>query len=93
MFEPTDKCRRHADVVEMLKDVFGNPVVEDTLALDHLVLLCVVCGRIILEVLDQCSGLGPFVQDLALAFVDAATAVHGNVPWFVNVPCGAVVAC
>jgi hypothetical protein len=69
----------------MLKDVFGNPVVEDTLAFDHLVLLCIVSGRIILEVLDQCSGLGTFVQDLGLAFVDAATALHGSVPWFVNV--------
>jgi hypothetical protein len=77
--------RRHANVVEMLKDVFGNPVVEDTLALDHLVLLCIVSGRIILEVLDQCSGLGTFVQDLGLAFVNAATALHGSVPWFVNV--------
>src|SRR5439155_25713652 len=36
-------------------------------------------------VLDQWSGLGTFVQDLGLALVDAATAVHGSVPWFVNV--------
>ena len=77
--------RRHADVVEMLEDVFGDPVVEDALALDHLVLLGIVCSRVVLEVLDQRSRLGSLVKDLGLAFVDTATAIHGSVPWFVNV--------
>src|SRR5215813_14727250 len=77
--------RRHADIVQVLEDVFGNPVVEDSLTLDHLMLFGIEGGRVILEVLDQCSGLRPFVEDLGLAFVDAATAVHGSVPWFVNV--------
>src|SRR5262249_559171 len=77
--------RRHADVVEVLKHVFRNPVVEDPLALDHLMLLRIGGGRVILEVLNQSSRLGPLIEDLGLAFIDAATAVHGRVPWFVNV--------
>src|SRR5262245_9692350 len=83
--EAADEMRRHADVVEVLKHVFRNPVVEDPLALDHLMLLRIEGGRVILEVLDQSSRLGPLIEDLGLAFIDAATAVHRRVPWFVNV--------
>src|SRR5437764_2582413 len=77
--------RRHADVVEVLKDVFGDPVVEDTLAVDHLMLFCIERGRIVLEMLDQRSRLRAFIEDLSLALVDAAAAAHGGVPWFVKV--------
>ena len=87
------KVRRHADVVEVLEDVFGDAVVEDALAFDHLVLLGVEGGRVVLEVLDQRSRLRPFVEDLGLAFVDAATAAHRGVPWFVKVHLGAVAPC
>ena len=61
-------------------NVFGDPVVEDALAFDH-VLLRIEGGRIVLEVLDQGAGLGSFVEDLRLAFIDAATAIiHGKPP-------------
>ena len=83
--EPADEVRRHADVVEVLEDVFGDPVVEDALALDHLVLLRIEGGRVVLEVLDQRSRLRSFIEDLGLAFVDAATAAHRSVPWFVKI--------
>jgi hypothetical protein len=68
----------------VLEDVFGNAVVEDAFALDDIVFLRIEGGRVILEVLDQRSGLGAFVEDLALAFIDAATAAHRRVPWFVH---------
>jgi len=82
--------RRDPDVVQVLKDIFGDPVVEDALAFDDLMLLCVEGGRVVLEVLDQRSGLRSFLEDLRLAFVDAATAAHRSVPWFVDVHLDAV---
>jgi hypothetical protein len=88
--EPLDEVGRHADVVEVLEDVLGDPVVEDPLAFDDLVLLCIEGGRVVLEVLDQRSRFRSFVEDLRLAFVDAATAAHRGVPWFVDVHLDAV---
>src|SRR5579885_1905572 len=79
--ESADEMRRHADVVEVLEDVFRNPVVEHALAFDHLMLFGIEGGRIVLEVLDQSSWLGPFVEDLRLAFIDTATAAHRSIPW------------
>jgi hypothetical protein len=72
--------RRHADVVEVLEDVFGDAVVEHALAVDDLVLLGVERGRVVLEMLDQRSRLRPLVEDLRLALVDATAAVHRDVP-------------
>src|ERR1700719_1030376 len=83
--EPADEMGRHADVVEMLEDVFGDAVVEDALALDHLVLLGIEGGRVVLEMLDQGSRLGTLIEDFRLAFVDAATAAHGSVPWLCKI--------
>jgi hypothetical protein len=51
----------------MLKDVFGDAIVEDALAFDDLVLFRVEGGRVVLEVLDQRSRLRSFVEDLRLA--------------------------
>ena len=75
---------RNSDVVQVLEDVFRDPVVEDALAFNHVVLLRMKGGRIILEVLDQGSRFRSFVEDLALAFINAATAAHRRVPWFVH---------
>jgi hypothetical protein len=81
---------RNSDIVEVLEDIFGNAIVEDALAFDDLLLLRVERGCVVLEVLDQRSGLGPFIKDLGLAFVDAATAAHWSIPWSVDVHLGAV---
>src|SRR5208337_5304660 len=83
--EALDEVRWDPDVVEMLEDVFGNPVVEDTLTFDNLVLLRIEGSGVVLEVLDQRSGLRSLIQDLGLSFIDAATAAHRSVPWFVDV--------
>src|ERR1700724_3125753 len=83
--EPADEMGRHADVVQMLEDVFGDAVVEGALALDHLVLLGIEGGRVVLEMLDQGSRLGTLIEDFRLAFVDAATAAHGSVPWLCKI--------
>src|SRR6185437_9935159 len=83
--EPADEMRRHADVVEMLEDVLGDAVVEDALAFDHLMLLGIEGGGIVLEMLDQRSGLRSLIEDLRLALVDAATAAHRSVPWLEKV--------
>jgi hypothetical protein len=64
----------------MGEDVLGNPVVEDALAVDHRVLLLVEGGGVVLEKLDKGAGLGTFEKDLGLAFIDAPTAIHWDIP-------------
>ncbi len=75
-----DEVRRDADIVQILEDELGNPVVEHPLAVDHLVLLGIEGGRIILEVLDQGPGLRTLVEDFGLAFVNATAAIHRDQP-------------
>jgi hypothetical protein len=72
-------------MIEVLKQVLRNPVVEDAFALDHLVFLGIERGRIVLEVLDQGSRLRPFVKDLGLAFINAASTAHWDVPCVVEI--------
>ena len=91
--EPADEMRRHADVVEVLEDVFRDPVVEHALAFDDLVLLGVEGGGVVLEMLDQRAGLRAFIEDLRLAFINAAAAAHRDVPWFVKIHRIAVAPC
>jgi hypothetical protein len=76
---------RHPDVVEVLKQVLRNPVVEDALALDHLMLLGIEGGRIVFEVLDQGARLGALVKHLGLAFINASPTAHWDVPCFVEI--------
>src|SRR5690606_35032898 len=76
--EPADEVRRNADVREAQEDVLGDAVVDHPLAVDRALLLGVEGGRIILEILDQRARLGPFVEDLGLAFVNLAAAGHGG---------------
>src|SRR5207245_10324279 len=83
--ETADEVGRHPDVVEVLKQVLRDPVVEDAFALDHLMLLGVEGGRIILEVLDQGARLGAFVKHLCLAFINASPTSHWDVPCFVEI--------
>src|SRR5262249_42921182 len=83
--ETADEVRRHPDVVEVLKQVLRNPVVEDALALDHLVLLGIERGGVVLEVLDQGSRLRSLVKDLGLAFIDTASTAHWDVPCVVEI--------
>ena len=64
------------DIVQVVEDVFGDAVVEHALAVDHLVLLGVEGGGVVLEVLDQRARLGALIEDLGLAFIDAAAAIH-----------------
>src|SRR5882724_2506362 len=83
--ETADEMCRYPDIVEVLEQVFRNPVVEDALALDHLVFLGIERGRIVLEVLDQGSRLRPFVKDLGLAFINAAPTAHWDVPCVIEI--------
>src|SRR3954463_9580137 len=76
---------RHPDVVEVLKQVLRNPVVEDALAFDHLVFLGIERGRIVLEVLDQGSRLRALIKNLGLAFIYAASTAHWDVPCVVEI--------
>ena len=77
--------RRHADVVQMLEDIFRDPVVEDALALDDLVLLGVERGGVVLEMLDQSARLRSLVEGFGLAFVNATPTSHWDVPCVVEV--------
>jgi hypothetical protein len=75
----------HPDIVEVLEQVLRNPVIEDALALDHLVFLGIERGRIVLEVLDQGTRLRSFVKHLGLAFINAASTAHWDVPCVVEI--------
>src|ERR1700686_1138532 len=69
----------------MLKQVLRNPVVEDALALDHLVFLIIERGRIVLEVLDQGSRFRALIKHLGFAFINAAPTAHWDVPCVVEI--------
>jgi hypothetical protein len=56
----------------MGEDVLGNAVVEHTLAIHNFVLLGVEGGSVVLEELDQGARLRSFIENLGLAFIDAA---------------------
>jgi hypothetical protein len=68
--------RRHADLAELHEQIFGDAVVEHPLAFDLVVLLVVEGGGVILEVLDKRARLRTFIENLGLAFVNAAAPVH-----------------
>ena len=71
----------------------GDPVVEHALPVDHLVLLRVEGRGVVLEVLNQSAGLGALIENLGLAFVDAAAAIHWDQPGLEVSPWGAVAPC
>src|SRR5262245_39592497 len=73
--------RGHADIIEVLKHVFRDAIVQHALAFDHLMFFRIEGSGIILEVLNQRSWLWSFIKNLRLAFVDAATSAHWSVPW------------
>ena len=83
--EPPDEMGRNPDFVEVLEYVFGDPVVENAFTFDHFVFLGVEGGRVVLEVLNQRSRFRAFIEDLRLAFVNAAAATHRDIPWFLKV--------
>jgi len=80
--EAADKVGGHAKLVEARKYELRNPVVQNPLAVDHLVLLAVKGGGVILEVLYQRASFRAFIENFGLAFVNLASAVHEKRhPW------------
>jgi len=67
----------NANSVQIFKDIFRNPVVQDTLAINDFVLLGVEGRRVILEELDQGSRFGALIQDFGFPFLDFRTSAHG----------------
>ena len=54
----------------------------NALPLETLMLLGVERSRVVLEVLNERAGFRPFIKDLRLSFIDAATAViHWETPF------------
>jgi hypothetical protein len=74
--DPANEVGRDADRRERREDVLGNAVVDHALAADRAALLGVERRRVILEILDEGTGLGTFVKDLGLAFVNLAATNH-----------------
>jgi hypothetical protein len=64
--------------IQVIENVFGNAVVEDALAVDNRMFLGIEGGRVVLEMLDQRARLRALIEDLGLAFVNSAAAVHGS---------------
>ena len=74
--------RWHADLVEAAENILGNAIVQNALPLETLMLLGVERSRVVLEVLNERAGFRPFIKDLRLSFIDAATAViHWETPF------------
>src|SRR5688572_14814842 len=69
---------RNSHPIQLVENVFRDAVVQHAFPVDHLVLLGVEGGRVILEVLDERPRFRPFVKDLGLALVNSAAAVHGS---------------
>jgi hypothetical protein len=69
---------RNSDVVQVLKNELGDPVVEHAFAIDHFVFLGIERGRVVFEMLNQSPRFRALIEDLGLAFVDAPAAVHGD---------------
>ena len=74
--EAFHEVRGHADLAKPLEDIFGDPIVEHTLAVDQSVLLIVERRRIVLEMLDQGARLWSLVQDLGFSLVYPTPPVH-----------------
>ena len=67
----------HADARKLGHQIFADAVVQNTLAFDRVFLGAIAGGGVVLEILDDGAGLGAFVQDLGLAFINDAAAFHG----------------
>ena len=67
---------RHADIAQPGHEELAQAVVEHALAVDHVTLLGVVGGGIVLEILHQGARLGPFIEHLRLALVDLVAPCH-----------------
>ena len=68
--------RRDTDFRQTGHDEFGNHVVQDAFAGNGAALLCVERRGIVLEILDDGSGLGTFVQNLGFTLVDGLLSGH-----------------
>ena len=64
----------NTDRGEPLHQIFGDAVVEDALAGDDALFLVVEGGGVVLEVLNECTGLRAFEQHFGLAFIHLAAA-------------------
>jgi hypothetical protein len=76
--EAANKMSRYADIVQILEQILGNTVIQHALAVNNLMFLGVESGGVVLEILNERSRLRAFIEDFGLAFVNAATAVHGQ---------------
>ena len=73
--ETTDEMGGNPQFAKGAHNLFRNDIVHDAFFADGTFFLCVECGGVVLEILDNCSGLGAVKQDFGLAFVKLF-AVH-----------------
>src|SRR5579883_720913 len=80
--ETANEMGGHADFVQAAENIFRNAVVQHTLALEALEFLGVEGGGVVFEMLDERAGLGAFIKNFRLSFIDATAAVviHGRPP-------------
>ena len=71
-----DEMGRNANLVQVLKNIFRNAVVEHAFAIDNLMLLGVERGCIIFEKLHQSAGFRAFIKNFGLAFVNFTASAH-----------------
>jgi len=72
--------RRDADLGELQHQELADAVVEDALAGDDAALLVIQGARLVLEMLDERTGLRALEQHLGLAFVNLPASRHLGLP-------------
>ena len=68
----------HTDLAQTVHEELAQQVVQNALAFDHVLLLGVEGGGVILKILHDGARLGSFEQGLRLAFVDFLATCHGQ---------------
>ena len=80
--QPSNKMRRHADRVQLQKNIFRDAIVQHALAIKHGVFLGIERGCIIFEMLHERTRLRTLIKDLRLALINPTAAIHRHIPWF-----------
>ena len=74
--EALNEVRRHADLAEPVENELGDAIIENAFALYDCMFLGVEGGRVILEVLNERTGLRALIEHLGLTLINTPTPVH-----------------
>ena len=67
-----DEMRLNAELGELQKNIFGNAIVQNAFAFDHVVFFGVKGGGVVFEMLHKRAGFGALIEHFGLALIYAA---------------------